>query len=853
MEVDHEPLVVGPTKNLDVDLPINFNRRYTLSITIHQTLGSDVTFSSDDNPAGIRYFITGGSEMEGTFSVTDGPEASKLYIAITGAKLNAYYYYNIRSHPSGAFIGEARNFTTDSNGSYSVTTESGFAPNVQYNVEFIDYGEVLMNIVPITLAPPPPPPATFQGSAGVTDLQTGAIKINVAGADTGSSGYKFRIRVDGGPLGNDYSDIPLTEGMGEITVGGFTIGSTLVVVVSQVIDGPSVTLDALTLTAAPATFQGSVVLVDLYSGSVRVDLSNASLDGSYTYMILDGNGAPLGGDPTRDAGVLTVAANLTATSGPIGGFQVGQTITVKVTDSSNTTFATSPPITLADPPTQPGLVFTANPTWTVLNGVGVLSTGECRLDGQLIGSDSVLELVYGSTRRFPDAPGISNGVATFTFDPVIEMTDARLELTGASNTVSVPNPNVPVTGTFEVDLITNSSTATCVITLVYRDLMYAGVTYNGDVEVYDITSGTRVPVGSDTGSNGTINVTVTAAGTYTYVLGLKPGAGSTPSANTLTLAGGPYVINGSVVITAPNNHNNMSAELKFQKLYLEDATRTVNIALLGESGAVAPATADLTVPLLVSAAELASILTVTDTDSWAPKKDADGKYMPMADSEYPDLTFSVSAVASLTAAGTGHSAAWLARDIDSVCVMPSANIAGTDPKPTLEGLFNTLQFAFSDQTAGGLTLAQLESIPFEAVSKVASSAVSARPLQTVFADITQQGSTDGVDSTVTPDGEYVRSLFEQALGAGKWQSASASAGSSAGWLFSAGDSLSLYVKYSMVKTRTFKADAQDTLYTAGGSRVFTVAGTTVTIDDETGVTVVSDAKEYVVEFKLVCQ
>jgi len=317
----------------------------------------------------------------------------------------------------------------------------------------------------------------------------------------------------------------------------------------------------------------------------------------------------------------------------------------------------------------------------------------------------------------------------------------------------------------------------------------------------------NISVSGDDGSNPTVtytsgggygcSVTSATAAVVTYNI-TSTNFGSTSGSITWNNGGGGGGSGGGGENNGGNEHNNMSgATLHLQQTYTAAVSQTTTVTLMGEQ-AVAPLVADLTIT--VPSCNLNSILTLSNAYS-ADLKDAFGN------PTYPSVSGSFTGLLS--------SASSIDADFnDKTKDKLSAANSSVD---TLQGKFKNESWSY-----GGSAFAT--TYPLEAVIKVEN------------ADIVGGTLSDALSAGI--EAPKALELFEQALAAGKVvDSATATT-------FVSGDSVSVYVTYTLTKTRVFQADSTEN---SGGY----IVADGRTIDISHTVTELATAKTFVYEWKFV--
>lgn len=235
-----------------------------------------------------------------------------------------------------------------------------------------------------------------------------------------------------------------------------------------------------------------------------------------------------------------------------------------------------------------------------------------------------------------------------------------------------------------------------------------------------------------------------------------------------------------------------AAELHFQQTFVGTVTQTTDIVLAGESSN-APITPDNTIEVTCNLSDVVSYAGAYVTADYALGRVA----------AYPSVTI---LVGRLTAAAAPIDAVF--RDKDSADYLAAPN----DAEPTLQGVFRNHQWDFSAAPP------VFSSSPLEAVVSVTYGAIDATPFHIAVASSTLWGPTDVGTSAAM-------NLFEQCLAAGKVEAGTLSNADATGSAsFVDGDSISLYVTYTLTKTRSYTADADVSL---GGTATIKVGGVTV--------------------------
>ena len=235
----------------------------------------------------------------------------------------------------------------------------------------------------------------------------------------------------------------------------------------------------------------------------------------------------------------------------------------------------------------------------------------------------------------------------------------------------------------------------------------------------------------------------------------------------------------------------MSA-LHYQGVFESSVSQRTDITLAGQTDS-APVTADFTITLAVTKAQLDAALTWTGAYVAADETNA-------REEAFPQVTFDVESLIGLAA----HSAT--VADFSDVTkdLLTGANSA----VPTLQGRFKQIVSAFS-----GISEWAPANVPLEAVLKVVNNALTGNTLTQTLLNPAASSTKDS----------HPVSLYEQAVAADKSKATGAD--------FAVNDSISVYVDYTLAKTRRYIMDTA-----AGTDEVAEVAGMTVGDGDEESAT-----------------
>jgi len=240
------------------------------------------------------------------------------------------------------------------------------------------------------------------------------------------------------------------------------------------------------------------------------------------------------------------------------------------------------------------------------------------------------------------------------------------------------------------------------------------------------------------------------------------------------------------------------SELHFQQTFVGTATQTTDIVLAGESSN-APLSANHTIEVTCNLAGVVSYAGAYVVEDYKTGQAA----------QYPSVTI---LVGRLTTAAAPIDTIFA--DKDSADLLDAPNAA----TPTLQGVFRNHSWNFATPV--------FSASPLEAVLSVTYGAITATPLQSAVASATLWGPTDNGTSAAV-------NLFEQCLAAGKVEASTLGDKNATGSAsFADGDSISLYVTYTLTKTRSYTADSD---VSSGGTASITVGGVTVGASAQTEV------------------
>ena len=211
-----------------------------------------------------------------------------------------------------------------------------------------------------------------------------------------------------------------------------------------------------------------------------------------------------------------------------------------------------------------------------------------------------------------------------------------------------------------------------------------------------------------------------------------------------------------------------SSSLKYQGVFEESVTQQTDILLAGETNAQ-PVTPDAVITVSVLLAELNSALTWTGNY-------VNGDRTLAREEAFPNVTFNL---ASLMAGAEGPG---ISADFSDVT---KDKLSGVNSDiDTLQGKFKKIVTGFT-----GITAWTPANIPLEAVIKVVNNPMTGNTLAQTLV-------SPAASSTA---GSHPVNLYEQAVAADKTKDGGAD--------FAVGDSISVYIQYTLAKTRSYELDA----------------------------------------------
>ena len=302
----------------------------------------------------------------------------------------------------------------------------------------------------------------------------------------------------------------------------------------------------------------------------------------------------------------------------------------------------------------------------------------------------------------------------------------------------------------------------------------------------------------DITNSSNVTATHTTSGLSYTASGLSDGAYSV-TVSALTDLGDVLCTGGSsFTVSSGNNggtgHNPMStgSALYFEKPdYSASATQEVDITLIGQTQ-IAP-DADQTIVVSTALAYMNDSLEIEAVAGWNLSR-LEG---PDSAQKYPNVTFKPATLVS-----------GMVRDANSETVedrfLHSNSGTGSDPAfaddAATSGLLS-LQDYMNEIVDSNFNASDFQKIPLEAVKSVDRKELECTRLSVVLGEPVPSLSTE-----TSGDEDWALRLFEQAAAAGKIVDADATGRTVAGPSFAAGDSISVYVKYTLNKTRKYLLD-----------------------------------------------
>ena len=316
----------------------------------------------------------------------------------------------------------------------------------------------------------------------------------------------------------------------------------------------------------------------------------------------------------------------------------------------------------------------------------------------------------------------------------------------------------------------------------YSFMAFAGYTYSA-------TEGqTTVSLDTTAGQVYTYTISDLATATTLTIVGTATDGSGNDLSGTETYTPGGGDGSGSSGGTYPNNNYNNMASLQWSIMYDAAADRTVTVTVAGETGSAI--TADYTIN--VAGVALSDYISYAGAYGATLINNVLTKTYPLVSFDVPALVANAATIEATF------------RDADALLLAaPNALV------PTVAGLFknNANEFgATGTQAFGG-------EYPIEAIVGV------------TFGALTCDGLTGIVSlSASNREGSAPVLLLENLLAAGKVSAETLKDGGGTGRpTFASGDSLSVLVRYTLSKTRTFEIDGS-----TGGTPFFALNGTTIT-------------------------
>jgi len=276
-----------------------------------------------------------------------------------------------------------------------------------------------------------------------------------------------------------------------------------------------------------------------------------------------------------------------------------------------------------------------------------------------------------------------------------------------------------------------------------------------------------------------------------------------------------------------------AANLFYKDTFSASATQELDITVLGETAT--PQTPDEVIVQYVDLGDLNGVMSYTGT--WSAGQGPTG-----GAGEQPVPHITVDFTPLLDQAELEHEMGALFRKLfaagDSGCGTDDSkplmrDYSGDATLWPIQTYFTNASFDYQGKSGllTGLSAAVLNSIPAEAVTKVEVQDLSCTTLNVaVNGNLNQNKNKEYLSTSIdlTKKDDYVRQLFEQAAAAGKIDIGSH------GTKFVDGDSITLYVLYTMTRTKKFLLDEVQGEGESGTAAAFKPLGlTTAIVDGET--------------------
>lgn len=297
------------------------------------------------------------------------------------------------------------------------------------------------------------------------------------------------------------------------------------------------------------------------------------------------------------------------------------------------------------------------------------------------------------------------------------------------------------------------------------------------------------------------------------------------------MATGTGPISGATNIPLEATDATGAANLFYKDTFSASATQELDITVLGETAT--PQTPDEVIVQYVNLSDLNDVMSYTGT--WSAGQGPTGG---AGDQPVPHITVDFTPL--LTQAELEGEMGALFRKLfaagDSGCGTDDSkplmrDYSGDESLWPIQTYFTNATFDYTGKvgSVSGLSATVLNSIPAEAVTKVEVQDLSCQTLHTAVNGNSNQNQTkEYVPTETLKQDAYVRQLFEQAAAAGKIDIGSQ------GTKFIDGDSITLYVLYTMTRTKKFLLDAVQGAGESGTAPAFKPLGlTTAIVDGET--------------------
>lgn len=668
-------------------------------------------------------------------------------------------------------------------------TITGLVENTTYNYNIISYNTFTdsssvangTSFTTLTIAQPTKP-----SEVEASNITATSFDISWTSPDT--SGVSFHVIRD--PDTTNYLYPWLTSGA-TITDGIAPNTSYTIVVRALRTDNQTIYTDSDPFTVLTLPTAASISSVDTITQTGSNVNWNSPQETGVTYRLIASVKSD-GSDP-----VTSIAA--TSSSQALSGLSANTSyyLFIRATNTSGTTTSSSYPL-LTSPNTPTGVTVSnvgatsCDVTWTA--GDSDVSFNIIQLSND-DGTTVINALAYNVTSPYSLSGLTSNSLYTIA----IQSTNASGSVQSSTVPFTTLSPK-SIAATFSHTAKAINTNVDVTITLKNDDGSTNTSEDASTITVSDGTSNFTVTYSEANGYACVLNSETVGAVTYTISHAVF---GTTSGSITWNNGGGGGGSGGGGGNNTGNDHNNMPdspppAVLHWQDATLADAvSQATDITLMGETSVAPFAGTEVHQTIEVSA----------NLDSLISYSGAYNGDLTVSEEErsFPMVTVNPTAILGAAVASDGQ---FRDPESDKLTTLVSGEL--NDDKTTLQGLFKNYAWEYpSDGIFAG-------NLPIEAVKKVDRQELVCRTLSTIF------GAQNKVDNTAS---SYPVRLFEGALASGKILAADLKDASAAGSAkFEAGDSFSIYVTYTLSKTRTYVLETLQ----GGGVQQIKVGDVTVT-------------------------